>query len=209
MRGSNDSFYRFAWELVHTFFRVFFRLEVRGHANVPSEGGVILAANHVSVFDPPIVGVSTKRTLSFLAKRELFQSRLFGGLISRLNAIPVERGAGDRRALQRVLEALRQGEAVLVFPEGGRSRDGHLQRPKNGVGMIAVKTAKPIVPVYVSGTGHARRTLLRQQKAGVVFGRPFGIEELSLTNDRRSDYRLVSEEVMERIRGLRDGEEQG
>ena len=208
MQGTRDSFYVFIWTLVHILFRVFFHLEIQGYRRVPMKGAVILAANHISLLDPPIVAISTTRQLNFFAKRELFQIPFLGRLITRLQAMPVDRSGADRKALKLVLDLLQREEAILLFPEGTRSRDGHLHKPKSGVGMIALNSRKPIVPVYVEGTAQARKTLLRQQRAAVKFGKPFHIEKLPLTGDRRTDYKIISEEVMERIRKLRDGEDE-
>ena len=208
MQGTRDSFYVFIWTLAHILFKVFFRLEIQGYQHVPTKGAVILAANHVSLFDPPIVAISTTRPMNFFAKRELFQIPFLGRLITRLQAMPVDRGGADRKALKSVLEKLQREEAILLFPEGTRSRDGRLHNPKNGVGMIAVNSRKPILPVYVRGTAQARKTLLGQQRAVVRFGKPFRIEELPLTGDKRTDYKMISVEVMERIRKLRDGKDE-
>lgn len=194
------------WTIAHVFSKVFLRLRIEGYRNVPMQDAVILASNHISFLDPPIVAVSTPRPLSFMAKRELFEIPILGGLITRLHSVPVDRAGGDRKALKSVLEILRREEAVLVFPEGTRSRDGQLHSPKNGVGLIAANSHKPILPVYVQGTVRVRRNLIGRQRAVVRFGKAFRIEELPLTNDRRANYRLISEAVMERIRKLRDGE---
>ena len=135
--------------------RVFFRLRVVGAEHVPREGAALLAANHVSLLDPPVVGAAAPRPLHFMAKAELFRLPLLGTLIRRLNAHPVEREGADAGALRHALLLLREGQALLVFPEGTRGTEGRLQPGRPGAGMLAALSEAPVVPVYVQGTGHA------------------------------------------------------
>jgi len=179
-------------------FKVFLRLKVEGQQNVPQEGGVILASNHCSFLDPPVVGVATRRPLYFLAKKELFDHRGFGTLIGALHAFPVSRGFG-RKAIERVLSLLRRDRAVLLFPEGTRQRDGTLGRAKAGVGMIAVKAGKPIVPVWISGTLHAWRVFAGLGRIRVCFGGPIWPEDFRTAEDRKQRYQCIGDQVMEQI----------
>jgi 1-acyl-sn-glycerol-3-phosphate acyltransferase len=156
--------------------RLFFRLEVVGPGLVPATGPVLLVSNHVSVLDPPFVGGAAPRPLYFMAKEELFRIPLFGRLIRALNARPVRRDGSDTRALKAALAQLEEGHALLVFPEGTRGEEGQpLREGKAGVGMLAVLSGAPVVPVYVSGTGAALprgRSLPRPSRVRVTFGPP-------------------------------------
>ncbi len=156
--------------------RLLFRLEVVRPELVPATGPVLLVSNHVSVLDPPFVGAAAPRPLYFMAKEELFRIPLFGRLIRALNARPVRRDGSDTRALKAALALLEEGRALLVFPEGTRGEEGQPPREgKAGVGMLAVLSGAPVVPVFVSGTGAALprgRSLPRPSRVRVTFGPP-------------------------------------
>ena len=124
---------------------------VVGLENVPRTGGVILAPNHVSLLDPPLVGVTAGRRPFIMAKAELFHG-IMGWGVQRMGSFPVKRGGADRAALKRARQLLASGEALLVFPEGTRSPDGKLGPPEPGVAMLAHGAKAPIVPVYIAGT---------------------------------------------------------
>ena len=196
--GARGDFYRFIRYLVLSVFKIFLRLKVEGQRNVPQEGGVILASNHCSFFDPPLVAVATRRPVHFLAKKELFDHWGFGALIRALSAFPVSRGFG-RKAIETVLRTLREDRAVLLFPEGTRQRSGTLGQAKAGVGMIAVKAGKPIVPVWVSGSLHAWRAFAGLGRIRVCFGRPIQPEEFRTAEIARQRYQVIGDQVMEAI----------
>ena len=144
--------------------------EVRGRENIPRTGGLIVASNHISYLDPPFVGTAAMRELHFMAKEELFRSPVFGGLIRAYNAIPIRRGVADLSGLSRAIEVLKQGRALIMFPEGTRMRDGELHPARPGVGMLAVNADCSIVPCYISGSNQAGKFLLRRAPVRVSFG---------------------------------------
>lgn len=160
--------------------RLLFRLEVVDPGLVPATGPVLIVSNHVSMLDPPLVGGAAPRPLFFMAKEELFRIPLFGRLIRSLNARPVRRDGSDMRALKASLALLEEGRALLVFPEGTRGEDGQPPREfKAGVGMLAVMSGAPVVPVYVSGSGAALprgRALPRLTRVRVTFGPPLSFK---------------------------------
>jgi 1-acyl-sn-glycerol-3-phosphate acyltransferase len=156
-------------------FRLFFRLRAVGAEHVPRRGPVLIAANHQSVLDPPLVGAVAPRPLSFLAKAELFRIPLFGPFIARLNARPVRREGADPGALRTALRVLADGGALLVFPEGTRGTEGELGPAKPGAGMLAVMSGATVVPAYITGSGRAwpkGRRLPRPGRVAVSFGPP-------------------------------------
>lgn len=186
--------------------RLLFGLESRGAEHVPADGPVLLVANHASVLDPPLVGGAARRRLSFLAKAELFDVPLFGGLIRRLGAHPLRREGPDAGALRTALRVLRDGGALLVFPEGTRGQGGVLGPAKPGAGMLAVLGKAPVVPVYVRGSDGAwprGRRLPRPAKVTVTFGSPFVVTP-SGGASRKDDYEAVSRQMMAAIADLRD-----
>ena len=135
--------------------RAMFRLESQGRDNIPATGPVLLVANHSSLLDPPLIGAAARRQLIFLAKVELFQFPLFGGLMRRLNARPVRRDGADPAALRTAMRVLEEGRALLIFPEGTRGDEGVIRPAKAGAGMLAVLSGASVVPVYVRGSGRA------------------------------------------------------
>jgi 1-acyl-sn-glycerol-3-phosphate acyltransferase len=182
--------------------RVLFRFGTIGSDNVPASGAALLAANHESLLDPPLVGAGTRRELDFLAKAELFPVPLFGGLIRRLNAHPVERGGTDLGALRQALALLRAGRALLVFPAGTRSAAGQLGAARPGAGMLATLSRAPVVPVHIQGSGRALARgarLPRLARVTVTYGKP-----LTFAPGRgKAYYQEVSDEIMAAIGRLR------
>lgn len=133
-----------------TFFTFGFSLRRSGWKNIPKKGPLLLLANHQSMFDPVLVGLSSRRYLSYLARKNLFEQPLLAPLIRSLNAIPIDRNMG-KDGIQAVLDALGHGQAVLVFPEGERTHDGTVQPLKAGVSLLIKRVSCPIVPVGIAG----------------------------------------------------------
>ena len=184
--------------------------EVRGREHIPRSGGLIVASNHISYFDPPLVGTAAVRELHFLAKEELFRPPVFGSLIRAFNAIPIRRGVADLSGLAKAMEVLRSGQALIVFPEGTRSRDGQLRSARPGVGMLAVGTDALIAPCYISGSNRPGGWLTRRSKLRVWFGPARTWKELAGPQadlpPGRALYQGVGDGVMREIAALRAGQ---
>lgn len=174
---------------------------------VPLAGAVIVAPNHRSYLDPPLVGCGIDRELHFFAKRELFRMPVVGALVRHFNSIPIRRGTADREGLRLSLAALSAGGGLVLFPEGTRAPAGRFLEPKTGIGMIAERTGAAIVPVYVSGTGGGFRSLLRSatRKAPirVLYGDPIDVDLIRKAGDDPRRYELMAHEVMRHIRRLK------
>jgi 1-acyl-sn-glycerol-3-phosphate acyltransferase len=188
--------------------RVWFRLSAVGLDQVPREGRLLLASNHLSVLDPALIGCMLPRELDYMAKAELFRIPGFGALIRALNAHPVDRTGSDSAALRLALRLLGDGRAVLVFPEGTRGTEGRLQSARAGAGMLAALSGAPVVPVYIQGSGRALpkgAVVPRPARVTVSFGAP-----IRFARERgRARHQEVSDEIMAAISRLKIAAERG
>jgi len=145
-------FYWLAHFLVRQVLRFIYRWHLEGLDNIPAQGGAILCSNHVSAWDPPLVACMIKqRQVHFMAKAELFRTLPGRILFNALGTFPVRRDTADRKAIRKGLEVLQQGGLLGIFPEGTRSRTGQLLDPLAGVGMFALKSGAPVVPIAIKG----------------------------------------------------------
>ncbi len=142
--------YDFAYWCCYAFYTFGFSLRHTGRENMPAEGPALVVANHQSMFDPTMIGVASRRYLTFLARSTLFEQGILGPLLTSLNAIPIDRGFG-KDGIQAVLKRLGEGQAVLMFPEGERTHTGEVQPLKPGVSLLIKRVKCPIVPVGVAG----------------------------------------------------------
>lgn len=156
-RGVNPLLYWSVRAVLEPFFLVYFRLSRRGIDHIPKHGPLVLAANHRSFLDPFVIGTCLRRPIYYVAKKELFDNRLYGWFLSRLGAFPVNRDSGDAEMLATARAILDRGDCVLIFPEGTRVRPGPLAAPRRGVARLALEAGVPIVPVTVAGTENVRR----------------------------------------------------
>lgn len=194
--------YKWSWLFLNFLLKVLFGFRVKGREMVPGDGAVIVASNHISLVDPPVVGAAIPRETYFLAKKELFSNRFLAGIIKAYNTVPVNRGRADRGALRRIAELLREGQVVLLFPEGTRGTGNSLLKGKPGVGKLAVEAQVSIVPVYISASNRLRQTLLRKRRLTVRFGSPVPQSWIGTLGRDKVAYRRVVQEVMRRIGDL-------
>jgi 1-acyl-sn-glycerol-3-phosphate acyltransferase len=151
------------------------RWEVRGKENIPRQGAVLVVANHLNLADPPLLGVSLGRRMMFMAKEELFRSRLSAYFVSSFGAFPVHRGKRDRQAIRQAQQVLADGLALIMFPEAKRSKDARLQRAYPGSALIAMRGGAPILPVGIIGTEKIKGLawIFRRPRIIVNIGHPF------------------------------------
>jgi 1-acyl-sn-glycerol-3-phosphate acyltransferase len=202
------------YSAVRNFARFWFGLltgwRITGTEHVPQSGGLIVAANHISFWDPPLIGAALPREMHYLAKEELFRGPLLGPLVRSLNAIPIRRGMADLSGLSKAIDALKAGGALIVFPEGSRMRDGRLHPARPGVGLIAVNTDVPIVPCYVSGSNQQRRWWGRRVRVQIRLGPARSWRDYADTVDLtpgRALYQSVGDGVMRAIAALKRDQE--
>lgn len=191
------------WIARHLLLRFFSGgLKIIGRENVPKTGPVILAPNHVSFFDPPVVACGSPRALTFLAKEELFRPPIFGPLIRSVNAFPLKRGEGDTSAMKLALKKLEEGHCVIMFPEGTRG-DGHALGPlQSGVAMLAKRSGASVVPVGIYGTHRILpkgRKLPGFSRLRVAYGRPFTYAETATGPDERTNRTLFARRLEQGI----------
>lgn len=187
-------FQNIALPFVELSFHIYFGLKVIGRENLP-EGGCVICPNHTQNSDPPIVAVaiSNRHDMMCMAKKELFEVKGLGPLITWLGAFPVDRTRADLTAIKTALKTVKDGKKLIIFPQG--TRGSNKDETKDGAAMLAMKTKAPIVPVYISEDKHFRSHVV------VIIGKPF------LPDPGVKDYSILSSEIMRRIYELRPEEQ--
>lgn len=187
-------------------FFVVYRHRVYGLENIP-EGAAIIAPNHVSYFDPPVIAASVPGKVSFLAKEPLFESRILGPLIRRLNAYPVSGKSSDLASFKVVCKLLNEGHKVTIFPEGVRAWDGQLQSLQSGVAMLALRCGCPIVPTYIVGTYEIyprhRRFPKLWGKTACYFGEPIYPRDFAAL-DKKSAQQAMTQKLIRSLEKLQE-----
>lgn len=173
-----------------------FRVKTEGKDNVPSEGGVIFAVNHRSNFDPVIAAMTCPRRMTFMAKAELFKNPVFGWFLKTVGAFPIHRGKGDISAIKCAFSILKDGKAMLIFPEGTRVRNGKTSKAQPGVAMIAHRTAAPVVPVCISGD------YKWLHKITVSYGKPITLEEYAGQKLTGEETQQIADSILSEIKKL-------
>ncbi|MEY2529924.1 MAG: 1-acyl-sn-glycerol-3-phosphate acyltransferase [Verrucomicrobiota bacterium] len=200
-----NPYYWFGYYLSRLLAKIFFRFRILHRERMIQSGPVILASNHQSYFDPPLVGNASDRAIYFLARRSLLNVPVLGWLLPKLNVIPVDQEGVDRSALKGIIKVLKQGECALVFPEGARTLDGKLQPAQPGVGLIIAKTLAPVVPVRIFGAHEAlpRGGGFRFHSITLVVGEPIRFSEADLQPRDKNLYARLSQRIMDAIAALK------
>lgn len=196
MKGGKAT-YKLGHFLLNIFLRFGTGWQVEGRENIPPEGPLIVTANHISNWDPPVLGSSLTRQVHFVAKKELFEIPVLAGILNHIGTIPINRGKPDRRAIRQALDVLERGEVLGLFPEGTRSKTGKLRRAKLGIVMIALKSEAPILPVGLINTPHPFSKNIQ-----VKIGQPFTLDEYYGQKLDKKEMREVGNKIMQRIGGL-------
>jgi 1-acyl-sn-glycerol-3-phosphate acyltransferase len=193
-----DSIIRY---IAYLFLRALFRLEIKNCHYIPEKGGVIIASNHTSYLDPPVLAASLKRRPTFIAKSSLYKIPIVGFII-KAYSIGVKRDMPGPSTIKKALKVLKSGGALVIFPEGGRSKEGKLMEFKRGVGLLAALGNVPVIPAYIKGAHRALPVgakLIRMEKIKIIFGRPIirrsGEDDLTYEN-------RVTKEIFDEIKRL-------
>jgi 1-acyl-sn-glycerol-3-phosphate acyltransferase len=183
------------------------RRQARGIENIPSQGPLLVISNHLSLADPPLLNGIFDRQVRFMAKKNLFVIKPVGNFIRGLGAFPVHRGRPDMRAFRQAEQVLSQDLALIVFPEGTRSRNGQLRQAFPGPALIALRSGAPILPIGITGTEKLERikTFLSRPRVTVSIGQPFHLPE----NASKLSRKELTTTMMERISELLPPEYRG
>lgn len=182
---------RFLFKIIFIFL---FRCKSEGKKNIPENTGVIISPNHMSFFDPPLTGCFMDQDLYFMAKQELFEIPVLGFLIKRTNAFPVKRGMQDMSAFRNAFSLLKNKKALLMFPEGTRSKDGIMGKARAGVGMVACIAQVPVVPVKIVNTNNMKKF----KQIIIKYGKPV----YPPTTYSKEDYLIFSQKILHEIQKL-------
>lgn len=197
-------FYPFVKHSLKIFFILFHRHKVYGLEHFP-KGAAIIAPNHASFLDPPLIAVSAPEEISFLARKTLFDSPVLGFLIRHLNAYPVTGTAQDLASFKLISTLLKENQKVLIFPEGERTKEGQLGPMKSGIGMLALRMKCPILPVYIHGTfevwDRSRKFPTLFGKTACVYGTPLHYETFSELPKKEAQ-EAIMEKVGESLKKL-------
>lgn len=199
--------YGFCHYVITVIYDMFFRGDVAGLENIPRHGPFLVASNHASHLDPPIVGCHIPRQMAFFARKTLWNGKFATWWLDGVGAIPVDRDGSDVSAIKNVLRTLQAGDALTLFPEGTRSPDGTLQPAKSGVGMIACRSRAPVLParIFNSHIAFGRDGRLRPgTRVSVVYGRLLQPADYDDPKAGKERYQLASEKIMAAIAALRE-----
>ena len=203
--------YYLGWRLARLGSKTYFRGRAYHAERVPTQGPIILAANHASYVDPLLIGAPLARDIHYLARASLFRHPFANWLLRSVNTVPVERDSGGGAGLKAIFERLRAGAGILLFPEGTRTRDGRLQPARSGIGLVVIKSACPVVPVRVFGSFEAYGRHMRfplPKPVVVKFG--LALDFVALRTEARTCskerlkaiYQQVVDEIMDAIARL-------
>lgn len=190
------SFYNFMLKLFSIFTRIFFKFEVIGIENIPSEGNLIIAANHKSNLDPIFIAgaINKKRKMTAIAKEELFKNKILGAILNKVEIIPINRQNPGLGTIKRILKYIKNGYALVIFPEGTRSKTDDFNDAKAGLSLFATKSKAEVVPCTI----YSSYKLFKPAK--VYFGEPISLEQYYKQKLNGEDHERISGEIMEVIK---------
>lgn len=196
-------FYTFGRGLLMPFYKLLFWYKINGRENVPDDGAYIVCSNHLSNNDPVLLGIAMKRQIFYMAKAELFKNPIAGWVIRHLGAFPVNRGAGDGKAINEAENIVKDGKLLGIFIEGTRSKTGEFLRPKSGASIIAHQMNVPVIPVCITPKNKKIRVF---QQVKISIGKPMTPQELGLEKGTPEEYRNSSRKIMAEIKKLREND---
>src|SRR3989304_6145971 len=197
--------YRIVIACISILARLIFKIRGSGIENIPVSGGVIIAANHVSYLDIPLLGYSLNRPANFIGKKELFTIPVVGVILRLLGGIPIDREKTDRSAIREIMKKLNAGNVVVIYPEGTRSINGRLQAGKPGIGFIVRMSGRKVVPAAIAGTDKAMPSgswFIRPCPVTIRFGAPLDFSENLPKSEKQGVDSRITQEIMGKIAAL-------
>lgn len=195
-------FYNTVKIIANIIFRLIYRIEVIGKDRIFKEGRLILCSNHIHLFDPVIVSMVAPRQICWMAKKELFQSKLSAYLINKLGTFPVDRDESDLSAIRNALKILKNEGVLGIFPEGTRVKEFDADNAKAGVALISIKAQSPVLPVYIEGNYKVF------SKIKIYFGDPIDFSNSYGKKLSTEDYRSLSKEILKSIYDIKHRKEE-
>lgn len=192
--------YRFLTTMIRTCMKVFWKLEVIHKERLNDFSDCILAANHISAFDPPFIGSIIPTEIHYIAKSELFKNKLFGAFLRSVNAFPVKRGRIDKSAITMVKLILRKGHSLLIFPEGTRKSN----KVKYGIGKFAIEAKRDICPVYIHNSDNFSKCIFGKERLKIVIGERIKASTFSELESTKENFKLLADRVMKEVYRLKD-----
>ena len=197
--------YSFLKSIFTILFKILYRVEVSGYENIPKNGKFILCSNHLSYVDPLIIVGYFSRHVYFMAKKEVFNIRVLGEIISFLNAFSVNRDSLDRKAIKNSIEILNSDEVLCMFPEGTRSTEGVIRDGHKGVGLISILSSSPVLPMALSGTNkiiQKPRKRIFFPKVKIIYGNLIDTSSIIKENDNKTAISIILNKTMGSIKEL-------
>lgn len=183
-------------------YKLFYNFKIEGWENIPKKEGLIIASNHRSYADPVLVSMPVRKPVTYMAKEELFENKLFAAFIRGLGAFPVKRGAGDMKVIDDCVERLESGKNVVIFPEGTRSKENKVGRGKTGVALIAAKSGADVLPMGIVFEGNK---LHFRSKLTLRIGKVIKAEDLHIEGESSKDLKNAKKIIMDAITELVEG----
>lgn len=179
--------------LIRGFMKMIFRIEIKGMENIPKDGGCMICANHISMWDPVLLWGFLPRNISFMAKEELVKVPLVGLLLKAVGTVFVKRGSGDIGAIKACLGALSSGKAIGIFPTGTREKINPGSKPKSGAALIALKAGTSVVPVSIKADYRIF------SKVQVVISNPMDFSEYKGKKSSSEELAIITDKIYDKI----------
>jgi 1-acyl-sn-glycerol-3-phosphate acyltransferase len=180
--------------------KIFWRLQIINEYRLSEISNCIIAANHISAFDPPFIGSIVPAEIHYLAKVELFKHKPIGAFLNYVNCIPIKRGRIDKAAITMVKLVLRKGHSILIFPEGTRKSS----KVKSGIGKFAIDTKRDICPVYIHNSTNFMKCFLGKERLKIVIGEKIKAISFAEMGDSKEDYKKLAKIVIEKVYRLKN-----
>ena len=193
--------YKFLYNFFNLLYRLLFSAKAYNVGNVPLNEGAIIAANHLSNWDPMLISCFVNKPIGYMAKQELFDVPVLGSALRALHSFPVRRGMVDRSAIKTAISKLKQGECMGMFPEGHRSKDGKIQHAATGIALIAAKAKVPVIPTAIINTNKIFKAGSFFPKVKVVYGAPIYYSGESVD---KAELQRFTDKIMQQIQDLID-----